>query len=333
MRLIAYSLIAALAVFETSSSTDIPSVPAAEQPVYTSSGELKYPANYREWVFLGSGLGMTYGPAAPRPGENPAFDNVFVNPAAFKLFKQSGRWPDGTMFALEVRYSVSHGSINKGGHYQSDVAAVEVHVKDSKRFKDTNGMAFYGFGGGVGEPSAAAPALPADAGCIACHTKSGAVDATFVQFYPTALAIAEAKGTLRADYVPPPPSPAKFGQVLKEKGWPEAEKILASARTEDPYASILQEGPLNGIGYGLLRQKDAPKAILLFRWITEAFPKSANAHDSLADAYEADGKTAEALAEADKVMALVDADPALQPAARTQLRKSAEDRKARLAKK
>jgi hypothetical protein len=242
MRLIACCLIALVPLVSAGRAARS----ASDAPEFTKDGELVYPADYREWVFLGAGLGMTYGPAAPRPGENPSFDNVFVNPSAFARFKETGRWPDGTMFALEVRYSTSHGSINKGGHYQTDLAALEIHVKDSKRFKE--GMAFYGFAGGGGAPSASAAALPADAGCIACHTKSGAVDATFVQFYPTALAVAEAKGTLRADYVPPPPSPARLSQVLREKGWPEAEKILASARTEDPSASVLQEGPLNGIG-------------------------------------------------------------------------------------
>ena len=332
MRLIlAASLVAALA-FESSSAPDT-SLPASEQPVYTASGELTFPANYREWVFLGSGLGMTYGPAAPRPGENPSFDNVFVNPAALKLFKETGHWPDGTMFALEVRDSISHGSINKGGHYQSDVAAIEVHVRDTKRFKEGSGSAFFGFGGGLSAPPASAPALPVDAGCIACHSKNGAVDSTFTQFYPTALAVAEAKGTLRADFVPPPPSPAKFGQILHTKGWAEAEKVLAAARAEDPTATILQERPLNGLGYRFLREKDNANAIALFRYITESFPKSANAHDSLADAYEAAGQTVEALAEADKVAAMVDADPSLQRATKDQLLKSSADRKARLAKK
>ena len=333
MRLIAYSLIAALAVaFETSSAPDRASLPASEQPVYTSSGELAFPANYREWVFLGSGLGMTYGPAAPRPGENPAFDNVFVAPAAFKVFKETGHWPDGTMFALEVRDSISHGSINKGGHYQSDVVAIEVHVRDTQRFKDSSGSAFFGFGGGLTAPPATAAALPVDAGCIACHSKNGAVDSTFTQFYPTALAVAEAKSTVRADFVFPPPSPAKFGQVVQKKGWAEAEKILAAARNEDPTAAILQERPLNGLGYRFLREKDNANAIAVFRYVTEAFPKSANAHDSLADAYEAAGNTAEALAEADKVVAMLDTDPSLQPAAKDQLRKAAADRKTRLTK-
>src|SRR5437899_2752628 len=36
---------------------------SADSPVFTASGELVLPNAYREWVFLGTGLGMTYGPA------------------------------------------------------------------------------------------------------------------------------------------------------------------------------------------------------------------------------------------------------------------------------
>ena len=39
--------------------------------------------------------------------------------------------------------------------------------------------------------------IPPMAGCNACHNKSGAVENTFVQFYPTLLEVAQAKGTLK----------------------------------------------------------------------------------------------------------------------------------------
>ena len=42
---------------------------------------IPFPTDYREWVFLSSGLGMTYGPAGPADASgNPRFDNVFVTP-------------------------------------------------------------------------------------------------------------------------------------------------------------------------------------------------------------------------------------------------------------
>ena len=49
--------------------------PAA--PSFTSAGQLVRPLDYRSWVFVTSGLGMTYGPAQPAAGRPPMFDNVF----------------------------------------------------------------------------------------------------------------------------------------------------------------------------------------------------------------------------------------------------------------
>ena len=42
--------------------------------------------------------------------------------------------------------------------------------------------------------------IPQSADCYSCHTDHAAVDTTFVQFYPTLLPIAIAKGTLSASY-------------------------------------------------------------------------------------------------------------------------------------
>ena len=174
----------------SSQTTKSAQAPPANEPRYTDDGQLMLPDNYREWIYLSSGLGMTYGPAA-NASPNPQFDNVFVTPAAYKSFMSSGVWPDKTMFVLEVRSATSQGSINNGGHYQDKVNAVEVEVKDEKRFPKK--WAFFGFG--TSAPTA--KPLPDNAGCLACHSANGAVDNTFVQFYPTLAPIAKAKGTFK----------------------------------------------------------------------------------------------------------------------------------------
>src|SRR5271163_3702371 len=90
----------------------------AQDPQFTKDNRLLKPENYREWIYLSSGIGMTYGPARESsPGENPPFENVFVNPKAYKAFLESGKWPQGTTFILEIRASASQGSINKAGHF------------------------------------------------------------------------------------------------------------------------------------------------------------------------------------------------------------------------
>lgn len=163
---------------------------------FTADDKLVLPAHYREWVFLSSGLGMTYGPAADANRERgPMFDNVFVNPAAYESFLQNGRWPDQTMFVLEIRSSVSKGSINNGGHFQNEMVAIEAEVKDTTRYPG-GGWAFYAFGKG-----ATAKQIPRTAACYSCHSEKGAVDNTFVQFYPTLLPVAKAKGTLSPAYL------------------------------------------------------------------------------------------------------------------------------------
>lgn len=139
---------------------------------------------------------MSYNPVAVEQPD-PPFDNVFVDPASYRSFLDKGTWPDGTVLVLEVRGGTSHGSINQAGALQSgDPLAVEVHARDTARFGG-DGWGFFGFGGGT----ASAAMIPRAANCYACHEANTAVDRTFVQFYPTLLPIARAKGTLTAAYL------------------------------------------------------------------------------------------------------------------------------------
>jgi hypothetical protein len=113
-------------------------------PVYTADGRLVFPANYREWIYLTTGMDMDYNPDPAMAGHS-MFDNVFVNPEAYKAFVATGTWPNGTMLVLEGRMAANKGSINKAGHYQTnDVMMRSVHVKDA-RF--SGGWAFFGFEG------------------------------------------------------------------------------------------------------------------------------------------------------------------------------------------
>jgi hypothetical protein len=158
------------------------------QPRYTSDGQLTLPSAYREWVFLSSGLGMSY---TADEQASPSFTNVFVNPAAYRSFVATGTWPDKTMLVLEIRASSSQGSINRSGSYQSGLVAIEGEVKDHARFPG-NGWAFFGFG-----KSSTGKMLERTENCYACHLQHGAVDNTFVQFYPALLEIAKQKGTFK----------------------------------------------------------------------------------------------------------------------------------------
>ena len=168
-----------------------------DEPQYTSDGQLKLPDNYREWIYLSSGLGMTYGfvESAVNTVIGERFDNVFVTPQAYRAFLATGTWPDKTMFVMEVRMSATKGSINRGGHFQEGLVGLEAHVKDQSRFPAK--WEFFGFGPAArtGKPQGA------KSSCQTCHSANGAVDNTFVQFYPTLLPVARAKGTLKPGIV------------------------------------------------------------------------------------------------------------------------------------
>lgn len=162
-------------------------------PTYTEEGKLVFPAKYREWIYLSSGMDMSYSPS--RMTGHSMFDNVFVNPEAYKAFTESGIWPDKTMLVLENRVAGTNASINKSGHFQTAaLMGREVHVKDVARFPGK--WAFFGF-----DDSDTAKMVPHEAACYSCHERHAAVDTTFVQFYPTLIEIAKSKDTLSAGFL------------------------------------------------------------------------------------------------------------------------------------
>jgi hypothetical protein len=194
------ALLAATGLLLTAALSQTPTTSYAG-PEYTSDSQLKFPEHYRDWVYLTTGFDMSYNPAM-RMGHH-MFDNVFVNPDAYKAFVATGTWPDKTVLLIEGRGAESKGSINKAGNYQSTgVMAIEVHVKDEARFPGK--WAFFGFGDGK-----TAKMIPTSADCYTCHAAHAAVDTTFVQFYPTLLPIAKSKGTLSAAYEKENAAPAK----------------------------------------------------------------------------------------------------------------------------
>jgi len=155
------------------------------KPQYDGKGQLLRPDDYRQWMFLSAGYGMNY---SPSPGSHEMFTNVFVQRWAYQEFVNSGKWPERTMFVIDKREAQSKGSINKTGHFQTDLMGLEVEVKDSNRYADK--WAYYGFDA----DGKTAEAMPKGNGCWSCHDEHAAVEHSFVQFYPTLKPIAKEFG-------------------------------------------------------------------------------------------------------------------------------------------
>jgi len=153
-------------------------VPALNVAQFDERGRLLVPENFEEWIFLGSSLGMGYSQSDFDPDSPGMFQVVRMEPLAWQAFVETGKFLDGSMIALHFYGSESKVSINRSGYVMDDLHFAEIHLKDSTRFPD--GFNFFNIENG----QAVATAMDVPNECISCHTKDGAYDGVFVQFYP-----------------------------------------------------------------------------------------------------------------------------------------------------
>ncbi len=293
----------------------------AAGPQYDASGKLLRPADYREWIYVSSGFGMSYGPGGT---DHPQFTNVFVTPASYRYFLQNATWPDKTVFALEEYSSTSHGSINQSGHYQSSQAGLVAEVKDESKGADR--WAFYAFGG----DTQAASAISRD-NCLACHAKNAAVDNTFVQFYPKLLAVAYDKGTVRPD-VEIPLSGERMTRQILAKGWAASEASVRVAQKKSPQAEAFEMDSFGEVVGDLASSKRFDDAIGVLNFAKELYPTRTGVEDGLSEIYEAAGKKPESIVAAERVLTLAEKDTTLNAEQRGQLVSQAKQRIERLKK-
>jgi hypothetical protein len=304
---------------------------AASVPRFDAAGELLPPTDYRSWVFLTSGFSMAYGPAAEVAAESgvQVLDNVFVGREPYERFLTTGRWPESTMFVLEVRSAEHTGSIVTVGHYQTDLAAVEVEVKDSARFP--GGWGFFSFNITSNGPAGPAKLLTRDASCYGCHAQNAAVENTFTQFYPTLFAVARDKGTVRKDFVGIPPGAGELYDEIVAHGWEAARQRIDAAVAKWPAANIAREFTFDQIGHRLLEARRIAEGIAVLADATQRFPGSASAWDSLAEALEAANRRDEARQADARGLAALAADRAPASTRKVALERSMRERDARLA--
>lgn len=152
--------------------------PTLDVARFDPRGRLIVPQNFDDWVFLGASLGMGYSQSKFDPDSPGMFQVVRMEPRAYQAFVETGRFVDGTMIALHFYGSRNKLSINRSGFVMDDLHFAEIHVKDSERFPD--GFNFFNIENGA--MVAEVIALPNE--CVACHSRDGAYDGVFVQFYP-----------------------------------------------------------------------------------------------------------------------------------------------------
>lgn len=82
-----------------------------------------------------------------------------------------------------------------------------------------------------------------------------------------------------------------------------AKKTAAETAETNPGWMLFSEEDINQAGYNLYYAEKQTEAVAVLRWNTEQFPDSANAWDSLSEAYEATGQTELAIKAGEKCLA------------------------------
>jgi hypothetical protein len=131
--------------------------------------QVPYPEGYRDWHHVKS---MVIEVGHPLYGSFGGIHHLYANDKAMKGYRK-GTFPDGSVIIFDLLEAVHDGNAVTEG----DRKVVGVMHKDSKRYRDTGGWGFEGFGSGdrsnrvVGENAASA--------CFACHAPQKAQDYTF----------------------------------------------------------------------------------------------------------------------------------------------------------
>jgi hypothetical protein len=161
--------------------------PQTITPVFEGKTTLLRPANYREWIFVGSSRGLSYAQNPPAQaqggGMGEMYHNVYITPNAYREFSKTGKFPEGTMLAMEMASADTKHEPGLQGSFEKDLIGLEVSVKDSARYE--SGWAYYNFSNGAGSSyKAKSDPFPVSAGCVSCHKQNAETDNVFTQFYP-----------------------------------------------------------------------------------------------------------------------------------------------------
>jgi hypothetical protein len=157
--------------------------------VFNADGTMQLPTGFRKWVFVGAPLtpnGLNNGKAG-----FPEYHHVYVEQKNVDAYLKTGEFPEGTVIVKELTRVLdptfpdsSRKEASGRGYFNGGYNGIDLSMKDSKRFANTNGWGFFTFGHHplpYDKTSAEKPATE----CAGCHIANVAkTDMTWIQFYP-----------------------------------------------------------------------------------------------------------------------------------------------------
>ena len=148
---------------------------------FDSEDRLIRPVGYREWVYVGTPL--TPNELNPPEAPFPEFHNVYIDPASWAYYKETGRFRNGTILVKELVSVGSKAAVSGNGYFMGEFVGLEATIKDIDRFPNEPAYwAYFSFGHSY--PLAEAAAAFPTAACNACHEASAQDDWVFTQYYP-----------------------------------------------------------------------------------------------------------------------------------------------------
>jgi hypothetical protein len=127
-----------------------PAMTSPGVPMFEGSDTLLRPDGYRSWIVLQSSSTRAH--------------KVFVSPAAYRGYADTGKFPEGTLMIWER----GAGAVSASGTHGMSTTLL-ASVKDSSRFD--GGWGFFDFTAAGGTLTPKAKALPESSGCRTCHRK------------------------------------------------------------------------------------------------------------------------------------------------------------------
>jgi dienelactone hydrolase len=126
-----------------------------------------------------------------------------------------------------------------------------------------------------------------------------------------------------SEALPAPPTYAELSVMIREQGIKRGEQVYREVLKRDPDARVITEQSINKLGYELMGSGKVDEAVRVLLLNVERFPRSANAYDSLADAYRKKGNQPCVAYAYRKLLEVVAQDSALDESARESLRRNA----------
>jgi hypothetical protein len=188
-----YFLLTGGALPPASAQDKPPAAPAAESPqstaVFDADGKMKLPTGYRAWVFVGAPL--TPQALNDHKARFPEYHHVYIEKKNVDAYLKTGDFPEGTVIVKELTLVLdpkypdgSREEPSGRGYFNGAFNGIDVAVKDSKRFANTNGWGYFTFGHHP-LPYEATAKESSVAECAGCHLANVAkTDMTYIQFYP-----------------------------------------------------------------------------------------------------------------------------------------------------